>query len=208
MGFLMSVLKPTGFFGEIVWLGRVGTAGELTSQAKSVLDARFDGVAGEVHGGLTRPSCSRVLAQYPRGTVIRNTRQFSVLSDEELSLIAAGMGLPVLAPHLLGASMVLRGIPDFSHIPPGSRLQAGSGATLVVDLENRPCVLPAKGIEAAHPGFGAAFKPAARGRRGVVAWVEREWALTLGDTMRLHIPDQPVWAHQAAARRSGSNTAP
>lgn len=96
---------------------------------------------------------------------------------------------------------MLRGIPDFSHIPPGSRLQASSGATLVVDLENRPCTLPAKGIEAAHPGFGAAFKPAAKGRRGVVAWVEREGVLALGDRMRLHIPDQPVWAHLAEARR-------
>lgn len=99
----MSVLKPTAFHGEIVWLGRVGTPGVLASAAEAVLDARFDGVAGEVHGGLTRPSCSRVLPQYPRGTTIRNTRQFSVLSDEELALIADRMGLPVLAPDLLGA---------------------------------------------------------------------------------------------------------
>lgn len=197
----MSVLKPTEFYGEIVWLGRVGVAGLLASQPEARLEARIDGVAGELHGGLTRPSCSRVLAQYPRGTTIRNTRQVSVLSDEDLALIASGMGLPALSPHLLGASMVLRGIPDFSHVPPGSRLQALSGATLVVDLENRPCVLPAKGIEAAHPGHGAAFKRAAQGRRGIVAWVEREGVFTLGDRVRLHVPDQPVWAHLAAARR-------
>ena len=185
---------------EIVWLGRVGVAGVLASQPEPCLDVRFDGVAGEVHGGLTRPSCSRVLAQYPRGTTIRNTRQFSVLSQEELVLMAAGIGVAALSPHLLGASMVLRGIPDFSHIPPGSRLQADAGATLVVDLENRPCTLPARGIEAAHPGCGAAFKAAARGRRGVVAWVEREGRFALGDAVRLHIPDQPVWAHLAAER--------
>lgn len=207
-GFDMSVLKPTAFYGEILWLGRVGVEGLLAAQPETTLEARFDGVEGELHGGLTRPSCSRVLPQYPRGTTIRNTRQFSILSDEELALIAAGMGLPALAPHLLGASMVLRGIPDFSHIPPGSRLQAGSGATLVVDIENRPCTLPAKGIEAAHPGFGAAFKPAANGRRGVVAWVEREGTLTIGDRMRLHIPDQKVWAHLAAARSAQAKSAP
>ena len=197
----MPVLKPTAFHGEIVWLGRVGTAGVLASAPEPRLEARFDGVAGEVHGGLTRPSCSRVLAQYPRGTIIRNTRQFSVLAQEDLDAIAAAMGLAQLSPHLLGASMVLRGIPDFSHIPPGARMQAESGATLVVDLENRPCTLPARGIEAAHPGFGAAFKTAAKGRRGVVAWVEREGTLSLGDRMRLHVPDQPVWAHLAEARR-------
>ncbi len=196
----MSVLKPTDVFGEITWLGRVGVAGLLDSQPETTMQAGFGGVEGEVHGGLTRPSCSRVLAQYPRGTTIRNTRQFSILSDEELAEIAADMGLPALSPHLLGASIVLRGIPDFSHVPPGARLQSASGATLVVDLENRPCTFPAKGIEAAHPGHGAAFKPAAKGRRGIVAWVECEGRLTLGDRMRLHIPDQPVWAHLAAAR--------
>ncbi len=202
MGIAVPVLKPTPFFGEIQWLGRVGIAGKLASQPAQFLAAKWDGVAGEVHGGLTRASCGRVLAQYPRGTEIRNTRQFSILSNEELALIAADMGIATLSTHLLGASMVLRGIPDFSHIPPGSRLQATSGATLVVDLENRPCTLAAKGIEAAHPGHVAPFKPAAKGRRGVMAWVEREGLLALGDTVRLHIPDQPVWAHLAAARCS------
>jgi len=197
---VLSVLKPTSFFAEVTWLGRVGVTGVLQSQPERKLDVQFDGVAGEVHSGLTRPSCSRVLPQYPRGTTIRNTRQFSVLSNEELELIALSMGIPALSADLLGASMVLRGIPDFSHIPPGSRLQAGNGATLVVDLENRPCTLPAKGIEATHPGFGAAFKAASKGRRGIVAWVEREGCFCLGEKVRLHIPDQPVWAHLAATR--------
>jgi hypothetical protein len=194
----MPVLKPTEFSGSIVWLGRVGAG--LTSVSAEVLHAGLDGVAGEKHSGATRASCSRVTGQYPRGTEIANTRQLSVLADEDLAAIAAAMGLQSLSPALLGASMVIEGIPDFSHIPPGSRLQAGSGATLVVDLENRPCTLPAREIEAVHPGFGARFKPAAKGRRGVVAWVERAGAFRLGDTIRLHIPDQPVWAHLAAAR--------
>lgn len=197
----MPVLKPTEFFAEIVWLGRVATSGVLGSQSVKDFFASFAGVEGERHAGLTRASCSRVTQQYPRNTEIRNTRQFSVLSAEDLTAIAARMELAALDPGLLGASMVLQGIPDFSHIPPGSRLQADSGATLVVDLENRPCTLPAKGIEAAHPGYGARFKPAAHGRRGVVAWVEREGHFRVGDRIRLHIPDQPVWAHLAEARR-------
>ena len=198
----MSVLKPTDFTAEITYLGRVpASSGALASQPETSLFAGFAGVEGEAHSGLTRPSCGRVLPQYPRGTTIRNTRQFSILSDEELALIAADMGVPALMPTLLGASLVLRGIPDFSHVPPGSRLQVAGGATLVVDLENRPCTLPAKGIDAAHPGFGAAFKRAAKGRRGIVAWVEREGLLSVGDVLRLHVPDQPVWAHLAAARR-------
>ena len=191
----MSVLKPLDVWGEITWLGRVlAKPAVLASQAETEVFAGFAGVEGEVHSGLTRPSCSRVLAQYPRGTEIRNTRQFSVVSDEELAEIAGRMGIARLSPGLLGASLCLRGIADLSHLPPGSRLQAASGATLVVDIENRPCTLPARGIEEAFPGFGAKFKPAAQGRRGLVAWVEREGTLRLGDKMRLHIPDQPAWA--------------
>ena len=86
-------------------------------------------------------------------------------------------------------------------MPPSSRLQAERGATLVVDMENRPCVLPAKPIEAVLPGKGRAFKPAAAGRRGVTAWVEREGVLRVGDSLRLFVPDQAVWAHLAAVRR-------
>lgn len=198
----MPVLKPTSFQGRIVFLGRVsGDPPVLASTPCDALQTSFAGVAGEAHSGLTRPSCSRVVAQYPKGTEIRNTRQLSILGAEDLDEIARRMGLPVLSPHLLGATMVISGIPDFSHLPPGSRLQADSGATFVVDLENRPCVLPAKGIEAAHPGYGARFKPAAEGRRGIVAWVEREGPVRLGDTIRLHVPDQRIWAHLDTALR-------
>jgi hypothetical protein len=72
--------------------------------------------------------------------------------------------------------------------------------TLVVDMENRPCHLPAKVIDEDAPGHGKAFRAAAAGRRGVTAWVEREGWLRLGEVLRLHIPDQPAWPHLAAAR--------
>jgi len=199
----MSVLKPTAIHGTILWLGRVDDrAASLAATPLPELHASFAGVAGEEHGGLTRPSCSRVLPQYPRGTEIRNTRQFSIVSAEELAQIAAAMALDRLDPAWLGASMVVEGIPDFSHLPPSSRLQGESGATLVVDLENRPCTLPAKVIEAARPGAGKLFKPAGKGKRGITAWVEREGVFRLGDRLRLHVPDQPVWAHLEAVRRS------
>ncbi len=197
----MPALIKTGFTGTITWLGAVtDRQSGLTSMPRDVLKVGFDGPKGEAHGGVTRPSCSRVMGLYPRGTTIRNVRQLSVLGAEDLAVIAADMGLARLDPALIGATLVIAGIPDFSHIPPSSRLQASSGATLVVDLENRPCVLPAKPIDAVHPGLGARFKPAAAGRRGVTAWVEREGTLSLGETVMLFIPDQPVWTQLAQAR--------
>ena len=197
----MAALKPTHFIGTITWLGLVADRdAQLESQALSSLTALYSGPVGEAHGGLTRPSCSRVLGQYPRNTDIRNTRQFAIVSQEELDRTAADMGLDRLDPALLGSTMVIAGIPDFSHLPPSSRLQGEGGATLVVDMNNRPCTLPARPIENRHQGFGAKFKPAAVNRRGITAWVEREGTFHLGEKIRLHVPDQRSWDFLAEAR--------
>jgi hypothetical protein len=198
----MPALIPAPLSVHIVWLGRVADrAIALRSEPVGALSLGYAGPEGEAHGGLVRPSCSRVTGLHPRGTEIRNVRQLSILGAEDLAEIAVRMGVAALDPGLVGATMVVEGIPDFTHLPPSSRLQAESGATLVVDMENRPCTLPAKPIEAALPGRGKAFKPAAAGRRGVTAWVEREGVLRVGDALRLFVPDQPVWAHLDEVRR-------
>ncbi|WP_425041012.1 MOSC domain-containing protein [Primorskyibacter sp. S187A] len=191
----MPALKPTDYVAEIVWLGRVADS-DATLRAERLQEAEltFEGIAGECHGGLTRPSCSRVTAQHVKGTEIRNVRQVSILSEEELSLVAAEMSLEHIDPAWLGASLVVRGIPDFTHVPPSSRLQAPDGACLIVDMENRPCIYPGRVIDEDAPGHGPAFKAAAKGRRGVTASVERPGRLRIGDQLRLHIPDQPAWA--------------
>ena len=198
----MPALAATKFTAEIVWLGVVtDRAAALPSTPLDAMELTFDGPLGEAHGGMTRPSCSRVLGLYPRNTPIRNVRQLSVVSHEELQQIADEMGLEALDPALVGATMVVRGLPDFSHLPPSSRLLADSGASLTVDMENRPCTLPARPIEVRHPGFGKAFKPAAANRRGVTAWVEAEGRVVLGDRLRLFVPDQPVWSEMTRAIR-------
>ena len=155
--------------------------------------ASFAGVEEEDHSGLTRLSCSRVVAQYTRCSVIRNTRQFSIVSAEEIAEISKIMGVATLEPSWLGASIVVKGLPDFTHIPPSSRLQTETGTTLTVDMENQPCHLPSKVIDQYIPNAGRAFKAAAKGRRGVTAWVEREGPLRVGDPVRLHIPGQRPW---------------
>ncbi|HEV8036757.1 MOSC domain-containing protein [Yoonia sp.] len=191
----MPALAPTKITGEVVWIGHVSDRDtSLRSQAADMAELTYAGISGEVHGGLTRPSCSRVLSQYPRNTEIRNVRQLSVVSAEELAEIAADCGLETLDPALIGASLVIKGITDFSHLPPSSRLQFADGSAIVVDMQNRPCHLPAKVINAEHPGAGDKFKTAAKGKRGVTAWVEREGNIHLGDTVTLHIPDQRAWA--------------
>ncbi|MBB5722462.1 hypothetical protein FHS72_002088 [Loktanella ponticola] len=194
----MQALTPTSFTGKITWLGSVPNRDtpEITTVALSEMPLTFAGAEGEVHAGLTRPSCGRVSLQYPRETRIRNTRQISIVCATELAKIAAELNLDSIDPAWLGASIVVDGIPDFSHVPPSSRLQSQDGVTLTVDMQNLPCVLPAKTIERAKPGHGKTFKAAAKGMRGVTAWVEREGTLRLGDTLTLHVPDQRAWMAQ------------
>lgn len=189
------VLSPVA--GIVVWTGRVhrpvGRDLVIHGEALPELRLTFAGPEGEVHGGLTRPSCSRVLALHPRGTAIANSRQVSIVAAEELAAMGAELGLDEVDPAWLGAGLVVAGIPDFTHLPPSSRLQGPDGATLVVDMENLPCIEPARTIEVARPGHGKAFKAAAKGRRGVTARVEREGVLRPGDALRLFLPAQRPW---------------
>ena len=190
----MSCLVKSQYIGTITWLGRVSAPEyNIRSEALNTAEANFEGILGESHSGATRPSCVRVTMLHPKSTEIRNTRQLSVLSAEENAEIASGIGLEQLDPSWLGASIVIAGIPDLTHIPPGSRLQTGAGTTLTADLENAPCNWPAKEIEIERPGHGKAFKSAAKGRRGITAWVERPGRLLLGDDVHLFIPAQRDW---------------
>lgn len=193
----MPPLIPTTHAARVTWLGYQPVPVEklvITSAPLEVMPLTFAGYDGEIHAGLTRPSCSRVLKLYPRDTEIRNVRQLSIVSAEEMAEVAAEMGLPVIDYAWVGASLVLEGIPDFTHLPPSSRLQGPDGVTLVVDMENLPCQEPAVTIGKARPGQGKGFKAAAQGKRGVTAWVERQGVLRLGDVMTLHIPAQRPWA--------------
>ncbi|MDA8747240.1 MOSC domain-containing protein [Litoreibacter sp.] len=191
----MPALKKTDITGKIIWLGRVvDRAAALRSQPVQELNATFAGPEGEDHGGLTRASCSRVVSQYPKNTIIRNTRQFAIVSAEEMAEVARTLGVADFNPEWSGTNVVIEGIPDFTHIPPSSRLQTQRGTTLTIDMENRPCHLPAPVIDEDAPGFGRRFKAAAKGKRGVTAWMEREGILRVGDVVTLHIPDQRAWS--------------
>lgn len=195
----MPALKPTDFTARITWLGRVTHGdGSLRSEPLQAVDTTLDGFPGEAHGGATRGACVRVKTQYQLGTEIRNVRQLSILSAEEMAQIAAKMGMDQIDPEWVGASMIIEGIPDFSHVPPSSRLMAASGAGITIDMENRPCVLPGREIEKEAEGFGKKFKAAAKRRRGVTAWMEFGGRLAIGDSLVLHVPDQPLWAHHEA----------
>lgn len=189
----MAILKKTDITGRCDHILVNNDSSDLSTAPVDEVAVTFAGLDGDVHTSLTRSSCVRVTGQYAVGTEIRNVRQLSILSAEELGQIASEMQLDHLEPAWVGANLLLSGIPHLTQLPPGSRLIFSGGVSLVVDMENEPCKYPGEIIDRTYPGKGKFFVKAAMGRRGVTAWVEREGNLETGDTVSVHIPPQRLY---------------
>jgi hypothetical protein len=163
---------------------------------KTSVHVTMEGIEGDRHSGLTRPSDVRT-PHYPRGTTIRNSRQISIVSVEELATVAAAMGLPTILPQWLLANLAFEGIPDLTAVPPSTRLFFPQETVLVVEGENMPCIYPGKEIQRHYPeirDLATAFPKAAIHRRGLVAWVERPGVIYEGDTVGLALPRQVLYS--------------
>lgn len=190
----MPLLTKLEFTGHVEALLQSGD--RQTGLEKSRVDGlrlRFDGIEGDCHSGLTRKADVRTIRQYPRDTPIRNVRQLTLLSVEELVDIATIMEIPQVKPEWVGANVVTSGIPDLTLLPPSSRLQFPSGATIVVDMENEPCRYPAEIIAKNNPAQKVGFVKAAKHKRGITAWVEREGDINLSDEITIWIPPQRLY---------------
>jgi hypothetical protein len=159
------------------------------------LELLFSGIKGDMHAGLTRKSDVRTIKQYARDTDIRNVRQLTIVSAEELTEIADLMGIPEMKAEWLGANVVTSGIPDLTLLPPSTRLQFPSGATIVVDMENFPCRQVADVVALHHPEPKAGLVASAMHKRGVTAWVEREGIINNEDDIIVWVPPQRLYAH-------------
>lgn len=160
---------------------------DLQSVAQAELEISMDGIPGDRHFGATLKSNSRS-KQYPRGVEIRNSRQVSLLSAEELEEMARRLNIPEVKTEWLGNNLLVAGIPDLSHLPPGTRLLFPADAALVVEGQNFPCKGPAAILQAQYPqvpNLYAAFLREAMQLRGIVAWVERPGRICAGDTLRV-----------------------
>ena len=191
----MPILSELPIRGRVVYLGVVHDRDvTLCSDPVERIEVDLAGFKHDWHAGLTRPSCGRVLNQYPRGTRIRNARQVTILSAEELAEIAAAMDIPAVRPEWVGANIVLEGVPALTTLTPNTRLMFDGGVCLTIDLENGPCRFPAEVIEEHHPGKGMTFAKRALGRRGLTAWVEKTGEIGLGEEVRVFLPPQRLYA--------------
>ena len=190
----MAIINKSDIEGQVVAV-LLNTDGEadLTTVAVESVTVDYGGFVGDAHHGLTRASCVRVRQQYEKGTEIRNTRQVSILAEDELQQIASAIGLESISPEWVGANLLLSGIPRLSQLPPNTRLIFSSGAALVIDVENAPCKFPGEIISRMHPEAGKQFAKTAVGLRGVTAWVEREGAVSVEDTVEVHLPPNRLY---------------
>jgi MOSC domain-containing protein YiiM len=152
------------------------------------------GIPGDRHHGPTRPAGPRE-PWMPKGLAIRNDRQLSALSVEELALIAEAMGIDRTAPELVGANLVIEGIANLSRIAPGAHLAFGGTwggkgkfdgeVILKVEAYNRPCRGPGRKLAAAHgrPDLEFAFPKAAASLRGLVLSVMAPGTIRPGDAV-------------------------
>ncbi|MBK7859560.1 MAG: MOSC domain-containing protein [Archangiaceae bacterium] len=162
-------------------LGIADTAGDFVTRALEEVQLTLGGIEGDRHFGLTAKAGVRE-KRHPRGVEIRNARQLSILSVEELAEVAATLKAPELSWQRMGGSVLLEGRAQLTQLSPSSRLVFPSGATVVIDSENEPCRKTARALAQPH------FVKAAMHRRGLVGWVERAGVVRVGDVAKIWEP--------------------
>lgn len=167
----------------------------LVTSSREQVRVTFDGFDGDRHNGRTRLANARD-PHYPRGTEIRNERQVTIVSREELREVAARMDLPELCPAWIGANLLIAGVPRLTELPPMTRLVFPQAAVLVVQGENFPCRSSGEAVaaEAGRPEAASRFSKAALHLRGLIACVEHPGVIAVGDDVRLEVPVQRVYA--------------
>ena len=83
----------------------------------------WEGLVGDKHYGLTMKAGSSQ-KPYPKGSEVRNVRQISIVSAEELNAVAESMQLPAIDPSWVGANLMLSGVPGLTQ----EFLQVSEGA--------------------------------------------------------------------------------
>jgi len=180
--------------GTLVSL-HTGNNEDLSKDACQSVQAELDGLAGDKHRGQSREAYAG--DDEPPGTIRRNERQWSGVSVEELAVIQERLDLESpLSPSTLGANICIEGIPDFSDLPKGTKLVFPSGAVLLVEENNPPCVDMGEQVASKYntkSGRTLArdeFLRPAVGRRGVVGVVDVPGEIVAGDQVLVKIYEE------------------
>ena len=155
--------------------------GPIESQPVQALVLLPDGVEGDRHFGPTLRAGPRQKG-VPKGTVLPNTRQVSLVSAEESHEVAHRLGLERLDFTWLAANVLLEGLPALSATT--GVLRFSGGVELEVEGANEPCrkvgrvIAAATGRDVEHRFVRTAF-----GLRGVVGFVRVPGVIRVGESV-------------------------
>ena len=169
---------------------------DFPTSAVEELPLTFDGIPDDFHAGPTRKSGGRE-PWYPRGTVIRNERQVSILAPDELRTVAKRLDLPEVKPEWMGANMIVDGVSDLTMLPPRTLLFFEGGVTIKIDGDNGPCRVTGREIASHFEGrqdVELNFAKVAQHLRGLVGWVEKPGTIRVGEAFEARIPPQWIYS--------------
>jgi MOSC domain-containing protein YiiM len=180
-----------------------GSNTDLSKEQRASIEVELEGITGDRHRSYKRGTWEG--DKQPQGTVRRNERQWSAVSVEELAEISEAMDLvePLTATEL-GANLCLQGVEQLSRLPKGTLLKFASGAELIVEEFNPPCLDMGKKIAGSHatrsgqPLESTAFSKAAKLTRGIVGVVEAAGTINAGDEVTIVIYETPSWLRRSA----------
>ena len=169
--------------------------GDFVSREVEELSLTFDGIEDDYHAGTTRLSGGRE-PWYKRGTEMRNERQISMLSVEEMNKVAQALNIEKTDVGAIGGNFLIEGVPNFSKLPPRTQMFFPSGAVVRIDGYNAPCKISGKSLQDQNPGrddIELGFVKAARRTRGLVGWVEKPGVVKAGDEITFRIWPQELY---------------
>lgn len=159
------------------------------------------GIVGDRHSGETMEVGARQKDYAAPGTQLTNFRQISIVSKEELAVIANRMGIEEVTGSDVGANIVLEGVHQLTSFPAGVNGVLrfhDSGVVLFSTGENEPCIGPGRAIarRLGDAELATKFAKAAKHARGITAMVAQlgnGTHIRAGEQVSLFYPDWIGW---------------
>jgi len=171
---------------------------DLGKDRHRTITAELDGFAGDQHRGYVRKCWSA--DKQSKDSERRNERQWSAIAVEELRQISQDMDLTEdITAECVGANLCLEGVRQLSRLPKGTLLKFASGAELVVEEYNPPCLNMGRKIaklyrtRSGRPVEDTAFSKAAKLSRGLLGVVEAAGDISEGDEVEIIVYEHPAW---------------
>lgn len=178
--------------GQVTFLGisapalRSDGPAYLQSTTVDRLSCDIEGLRGDRHYGHALQSGGRQKRLYKRDTAIRNTRQWTAISTDELSAVQQNLTLSQkLLPNHIGFNCQIDGLGPITQLPPLTHLVFSAQSVFtpgraddvvwVVYAEVLPCKIAGSAVadQFQQPALATAFPKAAMGLRGCTGYVDK-----------------------------------